>query len=296
GNLPRPDCIDVNRYEYRVEFRDIDGGGGWSPIVWSAAKGWQFLQRSFFFGCLGSTWNPYASDSDGWFSLATYWRAKSCHPDHAFAVWRTGGRDGHYALRLTMREIGDPATEVSSSVVQVQLDNTKPVRPPAADEHQAVQMDFYDLGGTILADQCTVDEATAAAVLIKGRVRDKHFRRYTMRWTGGDFHGWDHVDLGPGEGSDYRYYDAARPDLGGEGTIPGTATDVPLGRFDVVAEHTAETGNPPPECGFTVELRAYDRTIRGGFKPAENNYRDGYQNGWWESYNNSFCYKPKSAE
>jgi len=241
-----------------------------------------------------SPWLPYQSDGNGWIPLADYWHAKACQSDQALNVWNTAGKDRSFRLRLTVRQIGLPATEIMSAEVPVSLDNTAP---------KPVDMTLYDAAGTTqLSNQCEVSATGPVTVTIKGQVRDngqgtqadgdEHFRTYVLRWTGGLFNGWDVIDLVPPETPGYRFYDGGRLDLDGTGTLPPAATDVPLGKFGLTTEHMAVTGQPPIKCGFTIWLRAWDRTIRGNFHPATNGVSDFYQFGWLTDSTQSFCFEP----
>jgi len=294
GNLPDPNCLDVSQYEYRVEYREA--AGSWLPVVTAGTvtpgdptDDWQALQSPYFGGCHPtlSTWDAYLSDTDGWISLEAYWKAKACKSSQALNVWNTSGKDGSFELRLGLRKTGDPTSEVTSSAVKVILDNTRP---------DPVQMALYDAAGTNkLSDQCRVTgPGTNIVVTIKGRARDDHFRAYELYWTGGDVHTSPSVPLDATEPADYRYYDSMRTDLDGTGTLPATATDVPLGKLDLTTEHNTHAGTDPPPCGYTITLRAWDRTIRGYFKPPTNKVSDGHwgDNGWWKDYKQSFCFEP----
>jgi hypothetical protein len=293
GNLPDRHCVVVDQYEYRVEFYD---GTNWVPIITHPA--WQ-VNVGFF--CPIWSWAPYQSNGDGWIPLADYWDAKHCAPDQALNVWNTSGRDGSYRLRLALRQTGMPATETLSNQVPIVLDNTAP---------HPVEMTLYDESGEEpLENQCEIEgEEGPTIITIKGRVRDngqgtptdgdEHFRLYQLYWTGGDVHYWDAVNPAPGEPADYRFYDTiSRPaELGDDGTQPPTATDVPLGQLNLTAEHMAATGNPPIKCGYTIWLRAWDRTIIGGFSPTDNVVSDAAAFGWETGYTQSFCYTPAGEE
>lgn len=287
GNVPDRHCVDVDQYEYRVQYFD---GTNWLPMI--THPSWQV---NVGFTCPIFSWVPYQSDADGWIPLGDYWDAKHCAPDQALNVWNTAGKDGSFRLRLAVRQTGAPATEILSPEVPVVLDNTPP---------NPVEMTLYDATGEEeLSNQCEVEGTDPTTIItIKGRARDngqgtptsgdEHFRMYQLYWTGGDYHAWNVVDLAGGEGPGYRYYDGGRLDLGHAGTEPPAATDVPLGRLNLTAEYMAETGNPPIKCGYTILLRAWDRTIRGGFSPSNNIVSDLSAFGWWTDYMQSFCFTP----
>jgi hypothetical protein len=301
GNVPSPDCLDVSQYEYRVEFKE--GAGAWMPIITPGAltpgdttDDWM-AQRSASYGfcSMFSPWTSYLSDSDGWISLEDYWRAKACKSSHTMNMWNTSGKNRSFRLRLAMRQVGVPASEVTSAEVPVFLDNTAP---------NPVELTLYDAAGSVpLSDQCKVSgPGTNIVVTIKGQARDdglgtsndgdEHFRMYELYWTGGDVHTWKAIPLAPAEPAGYRYYDGGRLDLDGTGTLPAAATDVPLGQLDLTAEHNLHAGTDPPACGYTILLRAWDRTIRGRFFKSINVVTDLYEFGWWTNYMQSFCFEP----
>jgi hypothetical protein len=304
GNVPDPSCLTVSQYEYRVEFKE--GAGPWLPIVTPGAltpmdptDDW-FAEQSPVYGfCHAlSVWTSYQSDSDGWIPLEDYWRAKACKSSQTLNMWNTSGQNGSFRLRLALREIGLPATEVTSPEVPVFLDNTKPA---------PVEMTLYDAGGTTpLSDQCKVTgPGSNIVVTIKGQARDngvgaandgdEHFRMYELYWTGGDVHTWKTVPLAPAEPAGYRYYDGGRLDLDGTGTLPAAATNVPLGQLNLTSEHNTHAGSDPPPCGYTILLRAWDRTIRGRFNRSINVVTDLWHFGWWSDYMQSFCFEPSGS-
>jgi hypothetical protein len=303
GNVPGPDCLDVTQYEYRVEFKE--GAGAWNSIITPGTStpldttdDWKARRSALYGFCsMFSPWTSDLSDSDGWISLEDYWRAKACKPSQTLNMWNTSGKNGLFRLRLAMRQVGVPASEVTSGEVPVFLDNVKP---------DPVQLTIYDAAGTVpLADQCKVTgPGTNIVVTIKGQARDdgtggpadgdEHFRVYQLRWTGGDVHTWKEVPLAPTEPAGYRYYDGGRLDLDGTGTLPPAATNVPLGKLDLTAEHNTHAGTDPPACGYTIQLRAWDRTIRGNFHKSTNVVSDFHYFGWWSTYMQSFCFEPTS--
>ena len=75
------------------------------------------------------------------------------------------------------------------------------------------------------------------------------------------------------------------------GTQPANDPMVFLSTFDLTAAHQAATGGSelPVECGYTIELRAWDRTLVGGFSPPNNNFNTTTRS---EEYPLSFCYRP----
>jgi hypothetical protein len=305
GNVPVPDCLDVSQYEYRVEFKEA--AGSWLPIITPGAltpmdttDDWMAEQSPAFSFCHPfSLWASYQSDTDGWISLEDYWRAKACMAGHTLNMWNTSGKNGAFRLRLALRQVGVSGSEVTSTEVPVFLDNRVP---------DPVEMTLYDAAGTDpLSDQCKVTgPGDNIVVTIKGQARDngvgaeddgdEHFRMYELSWTGGDVHVWETVPLAATEPAGYRYYDGGRLDLDGTGTLPPTATDVPMGRLDLTTEHNAHAGTDPPPCGYTIRLRAWDRTIRGRFYHSTNVVTDLYEFGWHKDYMQSFCFEPSGSQ
>lgn len=281
GRLPDKRCVDVTKYEYRIQFQE--DAGPWVPII--THPNWQVLAPAFLCSPLVTPWTPYQSDGDGWIPLSDYWDAKVCRPDQALNVWNTSGKDGLFRLRLVLRESGNPASEILSAVVPAFLDNTAPA---------PVNLTLYNAAGTeALANQCQVSGTpTDTIIAIKGQVRDKHFRVYGLSWTGGDVHTWPSVPLHGTEPSDYRFYDGTgRTDLDGTGTLP-PGGDVPLAVLNLTTAYSAAKGEPPIACGYTIQLTAVDRTIRGRFFPSINLVSDRFVLGWRRNTAQSFCFTP----
>jgi hypothetical protein len=301
GNVPTPDCLDVTQYEYRVEYKE--GAGAWQPIITPGTStpldttdDWKAEQSPTFGFCHPfAVWASYLSDTDGWIPLEDYWRAKACQPSQTLNMWNTSGKNRSFRLRLALRQIGMPATEVTSGEIPVFLDNRVP---------DPVELTLYDADGIDpLSDQCKVmGPGDDIVITVKGQARDdglgtandgdEHFRMYELFWTGGDVHSWKTVPLVATEPAGYRYYDGGRLDLDDTGTLPPSATNVPLGQLDLTTEHNTWAGTDPPPCGYTIMLRAWDRTIRGRFTYSINLVTDLYEFGWRHDYMQSFCFEP----
>lgn len=262
GDLPGTECIDVNKYEYLVEFKPE--GGAWQPILtpdhdhpmnpnwlWEVPANWP----------PGTSFN-YLSDGNGWITISDYWKTHDGF--RSLIVWNTIGKEGKYRLRLTMREIGMPGTEIFSSEVPVFLDNTRP--HDLATRPDIILKDSF-------TDQCDipVDKRT---IKITGEIIDEHFLLYTLHW---------HGDGGGLTSIVTHYYDEGLPFLGTLGTIP-------LGTFVDLGSVTIPTDIG---CGF-IRIRAQDRTIVGKFIPRipgmiDLIYRDPDD---WDSYEwESFCFR-----
>ena len=233
-----------------------------------------------------------AGGPDGWNNLDEYWKDKFCNSDMPLIIWNTYGHgadpdgrrsDGKYWLRLTLRKVNQPATEIHSSEVLMVLDNTVP-------DPLYMELKNFKTGKLL---ECKVPASTADIIIsIVGQARDDHFYYYNLHWTGGDVHSWKHIPLSSAESTistDYRYYNSGRTDLGMQGTEPPAATDVPLGTYNFTQEYKNAKGTPPIPCGYTIRLIVYDRTRRGNKFEVENNKL--YERiGWWTIYLESFCY------
>ncbi len=281
GQVPSSECVDVNQYEYRVEYQDSGNSSQtWVPIM--TPSGWQFDPSPSCNSLLPS--QPYQSNKDGWIPLATYWLAKNCRSNQALNVWNTKRlNDGRYKLRLIVQEIGNPASAIMSSEVPIVIDNTLPLD---------VEMSLYNADGTkLLANQCEINGSESPTVItIKGQVRDKHFFNYKLWWEGGDVHSRKPISISPSRS----YYDGGRADIDESGTLPASATDVPLATFKFTDAYkkAQKEGKDPIKCGYTIRLRGTDRTILGEFLPGYHNpVRDFVDQNWIE-YSQSFCFTP----
>lgn len=279
GNLTGADCA---RFEYRVEWQEPSGP--WSPVV--APASWQTNTSPV---CSLFGWGPFSSDGDGWIPVADYLASENCSPNQALQVWSTSGRDGPHRVRLSLRPLGAPGSGVSGAPLRVVLDNT----PPGD-----LNLTLWNAACTAeLSNQCEVDgPARNTQMYIKGRARDdgtassgdEHFYAYSLSWTGGDVSGSPGIAVPDQE----RIYDGTDPGIGTAGTEPAGG-DVPLVLFDLSAAHIAETGgDAPPKCGYTITLRASDRTILGGFNGGLNVTTVDTSGHPAPPFSRSFCYTP----
>jgi hypothetical protein len=316
GCLPNAPQVVPSQYEYRVQYR-MDSETIWHPILMRQAVlrhsslsptgiGWQVTRPIWIAGI--KVCNPpipnkverwiegpdYDTNGtpDGWNKLDEYWKDSECNSGMPLVIWNTYGYggdpdgkrpDGKYWLRLTLRKVSQPATEIYSPEVLMVLDNTVP---------DPLYMELKDFP-TGVPLQCKLSASTADIVIsIVGQARDNHFYYYNLHWTGGDVHTWKAIPLSAAEiaiSPDYRYYNSGRADLGMQGTEPPTATNVPLGTYNFTQEYKNAKGTPPIPCGYTVQLTVFDRTIRGYLFKVENNKVFDIL-GWWTHYLVSFCY------
>lgn len=316
GCLPNAPDVVPSEYEYRVQYR-MESEAIWHPILMRQSVlrhsslsptgiGWQVTRPVWIGG--GKDCNPpipnkverwiegpdYDTDGtpDGWNMLDEYWRDRECNSDMPLVIWNTYGYggdpagrrpDGKYWLRLTLRKVNQPATEINSTEVSMVLDNTAPA---------PLYMKLNDFS-TGVPLQCKLSASAADIIIsIVGQARDDHFYYYTLHWTGGDVHSWLTIPLSAAESAispDYRSYNSGRADLGMQGTEPPTATNVPLGTYNFTQEYRNAKGTDPIPCGYTVQLTVYDRTIRGYLFQVENNKVFDVI-GWWTYYLVSLCY------
>jgi hypothetical protein len=312
GCLPDAPEVVPSQYEYRVQYRK-DSETIWQPILMRKSVlrhsslsptgiGWQ-VTRPVGTNCNPSIPNKVerwiegpdydgAGGPDGWNMLDEYWKDKFCNSDMPLVIWNTYGSggdpdgrrsDGKYRLRLTLRKVNQPATEIHSTEILMVVDNTRPA---------PLYMDLKNFT-TGVPLQCKVPASTADIIIsIVGQARDDHFYHYNLHWTGGDVHTWKHIPLSAAESAistNYRRYDSGRADLGMQGTEPPAATNVPLGTYNFTQEYKNAKGTTPIPCGYTVRLIVYDRTIRGYLFKVEDNKVYDYL-GWWTIYLESFCY------
>jgi hypothetical protein len=242
-------CEDVE--EFRVLYRQAGSTGAWTPIpvLSTPTLTWTIKTDAFippFDDCLGTvTW---ASDGDGWFDGADYRHytlatLEGCNPGLALTVWESGavptalgGPEGLHDLVL---ETKVASVVYSDTVRRVQLDNTWPTA---------------ELEKT--PGECLAYDSSDMPLTVTGRISDTHFYNARLRLTG-DGYGWKTYPT-------VAYYDDLGDNLIETGTVSWDAF-VDLGAvtvFDLAAN--------PVECGYTVILTAWDRTLSCSFS-FENN-------------------------
>ena len=311
GALPDEDsCPDYSNYEYRVE---LDDGSGFpaltDPNTLAVPTNWSRKvdanPNPAILDCpIGAPNDIYDPKPNGWFDVADYRRWDECSygDNESLAVWNSSAFASNLnpsdppvmvRFRVVMREIGAPAATYVGPPVQIRLDNTNYDLPTSKDMPLTGDMSMtlaaaVDSGLTV--NDCAVEGDPKSVVLdLLGRARDSHFWRYTLRWAGGNAVGWHGIS--PSIDSVFNNDGADRAEISLTGTQPPNDTNVLLSTFDLSAAHQAATGSSelPVECGYTIEMRAWDRTIVGGFSAAANNFHPTVR---WEEYPISFCYKP----
>ncbi len=254
--------------------------------------------------CLTSPSNPktlYQPDPLGWFNLADYRRFDECGEDASVAVWNSSARAANVeagdppvtvGFRLVMREVGSSTTLPIAPPVPVRLDNNNYALPATKMTPLTGDMSMtfgVSSGSDATVSDCDITAGSSDVILdLLGRARDQHFWRYTLKWTGGNVVGWHGIT--PTEDSVFDDDSTDRPEISIGGTLPGNSTNVLLSSFNLTAAHMALTGGTPPiKCGYAIELRAWDRTIVGGFNAGNNSFGTTTR---WNDYPLAFCFQP----
>ncbi|MGC3939843.1 hypothetical protein ACOTTU_18705 [Roseobacter sp. EG26] len=312
------ECPILPQYEFRVE---IDDGSGFpaigDPNTLAVPTNWRRQldgNPSVIIDCVPSVTNPrqlYQPDSNGWFNLADYRRFDECGEDASLAVWNSstvattveaGSPPVTVRFRLVMREIGSAVPFSVSAPKTVRIDNNNYKLPNSKDMPLTGDMSMnlaVASGSDAQVNDCDVTAGSGDVILdLLGRARDQHFWRYTLRWAGGNAVGWHPIAPNDRDGGgivqpldavfDNDGSDRAEISLGG--TVPGNATNVLLSEFNITQAHIAATGGQPPiECGYAVEVTAWDRTIVGGFNAPNNTFGTTVRR---ETYPLAFCFQP----
>ncbi len=320
GAIPQEiNCPDLANYEFRVE---LDTGGGFPligdpntlPIPANWLREVDQNPSPWIIDCPLMGPNPadvYAPDPNGWFRVTEYRRFDECGEDPSLAVWNSTGLATNVEagdppvivrFRLVMRQIGAPAATYVGGPVSVRLDNNNYALP--TDKSLPLSGDIsmtlaVAAGSDAQVTDCDVEGGSTDVILnLLGRMRDQHFWRYTLRWSGGDAVGWKTIVPEETVGgitqpldADYDGDGTDRVDLTLGGTVPANSTTVLLSEFNLTQAHIAATsgGNPPIECGYGIVLRAYDRTLVGRFGAATNYHGVTTR---WREYPLNFCFTP----
>jgi hypothetical protein len=236
-------CDDVE--DFRVVYRLAGTGDPWKGMDVLASKNWRVKVDAFFPpgpDCMGSM--NWFSDADGWFDGNDYRHLSlpafgGCNPGLSLTVWESGGAgdpDGLYEVVLETMVGGGV---YSDTMRLVQLDNTVPV----------VKLDKKP--GT-----CDAFTDANMPLMVKGAMQDAYFYQYQLLITGDSYptHSYPAVV----------YYDDPLDNVIDTGTV-GYPTPVDLHAVDV---HDLDAN--PVDCGYTVWITAWDRTLWCGFNYPSN--------------------------
>jgi hypothetical protein len=236
-------CDDVS--DFRVVYRQVGLSVPWEPMEVPGASNWQVTADNILLpgNCDGEV--GWASGTDGWYDAGAYRQLTrpllgGCNPGLPLTIWESGSAipdpDVLYEVALETMSAGVVSTD---TIRLVQLDNTPPT----------VELDKQP-------GVCDAFTGGDMPIMVKGQMQDDHFFRYRLRITGDGYptHAYPLVN----------FYDDPTDNIVATGTNP-PATFVDLhgvSVFDLAAE--------PVECGYTVLLRGWDRTLMSKFDYPSN--------------------------
>lgn len=232
-------CDDVN--DFRVVYRKAASTDSWEPMDVIDAKNWQVKVDAFFPpgpDCLAK--EKWFSDGLGWFSGSDYRHLTEaalggCNPGLSLTIWEStsavAGADELYEVVL---ETTTSAGTFSDTLRLVQLDNTTPV----------VELEKVE-------GSCDVFGPGNMPLMVTGRMTDTHFYKYQLT-IGGD--GYSPVSYTP-----VTYWDDLADNVIDTGTINW---DLFQDLHEVTVYDLAAT---PVDCGYSVSLTGWDRTLSCGF-------------------------------
>lgn len=252
-------CDDVE--EFRVVHRKAGSADPWQGMAVLPSADWQVKVDAFFPpgpDCLGT--QNWASDLNGWYNVSNYRHLTEaslggCNPGLALTVWESAGDDLHEVVLETMT-----ASDTYSDTVRlVQLDNSAPI---------------VELEQTV--GVCSPYSTGDMPLMVTGRISDTHFYRYQLRLTGDGYGTHPYTPVA--------FYDDPVDSVIETGTIGWDAYQ-PLHEISVMDLAT----NPTP-CGYTVWLRAWDRTLSCDFTYPANlaerclgcRHDQDFWTFWWE--------------
>ncbi|MBN1640086.1 MAG: hypothetical protein JXA09_02530 [Anaerolineae bacterium] len=238
-------CDNVD--EFRIVYRLAGSGNPWTGIPVEAASGWQVKVDAFlppYPDCLGS--QNWYSTSDGWYDGIDYRHLTdpmlgACNPGLALTVWNSGAAlpDGNALYEVMLETLTTAGITISGTTHLVQLDNTAPVA---------------ELEKT--AGECEGFTAADMPLTVTGRISDTHFYAARLQITGNGYGIKDYTTVA--------YYDDGGDNLIATGTLnwPNYVGLGPVTVYDLDAE--------PVDCGYTVSLTAWERTLWCHFKFSTN--------------------------
>jgi hypothetical protein len=236
-------CDDVD--EFRVVYRKAGTGDPWQGIDVPMSKNWRVKDDAFFPpgpDCLGSV--NWFSDGDGWFNGANYRHLSlpalgGCNPGLSLTVWESAGASDPDGLHEVVLETMVGGGVFSDTTRLVQLDNTVPV----------VQLDKQP--GT-----CDAFTDANMPLMVRGAMQDAYFYRYQLQITGDSYGSHSYPAIA--------FYDDPLDNIISTGTA-GYPAPVDLHAVDV-----HDLAASPVECGYTVLVTAWDRTLSCGFNYPNN--------------------------
>jgi len=252
-------CDDVE--EFRVVHRKHGSADPWQPMAVLPSENWNVAVDAFFptySDCFGT--QIWASDLNGRYNASDYRHLSEaylggCNPDLALTVWESSGDDLHEVVLETM--IGP--TVMSDTMRLVQLDNSMPV------------VELEQLVGV-----CAPYSSSDMPLMVTGRISDTHFFRYQLKITGDGYGTYPYTPVA--------FYDDPFDSVVETGTDAWDSYQ-PLHEVDV-----GDLATDPVPCGYTVLLRAWDRTLSCGFTYPANlatrclgcRHQDDFWTFWYE--------------
>ena len=252
-------CDDVQ--EFRVVHRKAGSADPWQPMAVLPSAGWEVKVDAFlppYPDCLGA--QNWASDLNGWYNVSNYRHLSEaslggCNPGLSLTVWESVGDDLHEVVLETMT-----ASDTYSDTVRlVQLDNSAPI----------VQLEQ-------LVGVCAPYSADDMPLTVTARISDTHFYRYQLKLMGDGYGTYPYAPVA--------FYDDPLDYVNQTGTV---GWDIYQDLHEVTVMDLAED---PVPCGYTVWLRAWDRTLSCDFTYHANlaerclacRHEDDSWTFWWE--------------
>lgn len=230
----------------------------------TSAKGWHVNDDDGIGGCSGD--RHWYSNADGWYNAADYRSLRLCNPTLPLTVWYSKSApdpEGLYVVWLQYRRGAVQTREPYNHYIQ--LDNTAP-------ENLLLEPKTGSICGQFGPGDMPL--------MVTGRFKDPHFYWYQLSISGGN--PWSTKGYTAIKHDTY-----ASDNVGLTGTVPPPPAMVDLHNINVNDLPAASVD----DCAYTVGLRVYDSTIRGGFNPATD-YRPVYGSGWRSYIAFTFDYTP----
>jgi hypothetical protein len=227
-------CDDVN--EFRVVYRKASSTDSWEPMPVPDAKNWKVKVDDIWPGPDCNAKQKWFSDGLGWFSGPDYRHLTEaalggCNPGLSLTVWEsTAAVAGPDELYEVVLETATSAGTFSDTMRIVQLDNTKPV----------VELEKVE-------GQCDVFGPGNMPLMATGRMTDTHFYKYQLCISGD---GYSPVCYPP-----VTYWDDLADNVIDTGT---TNWDLFQDLHEVTVYDLAAS---PVDCGYSVSLTGWDRTL-----------------------------------